>query len=159
MVSGDHKFSLFVQGFVIDEIGEIETFSRLANVPHEWFRLAGWEPWDDLGNRLHSDRAPEPLWRTLVANRALDGRHAQVSYAIAFESAIDNSTRENGIETTDLAKRSDPLQVEFLKRVAAVVWNRRLFKSARNYNLLGLAPKKALKGDGKRRFYHFIPSY
>ena len=152
MASGDHKFSLFVEGFAIDEIGEIGTFSSLANVPHEWFRLAGWDPWDDLGNRMHSDRAPERLWRTLVANRDLDGRRAPVSYAIAFESAIDESTRENGIETMALAKQSDPLQVEFLKRVAAVVWNRKLFKSARNHNLLGLAPKKALKGDGRRRF-------
>lgn len=145
---GENKFGLFVWGFVIDKIGEIETYSLFGNIPEEWFHLAGWYPWDDHGRRVPQSPPPERLWRTLVADRGPDGANAKVYYAKAFEYAIDNSTPTTGLETTNLAKRSNPILVEFLKRMMAVVWNRRLFKTA-DRGLLGLAPKKARENDGK----------
>jgi hypothetical protein len=143
----DQKFSLFVWGFAIDEIGEIGPFSQLGNVPVEWLHLAGWQPWDHLGKRIPGTPPPERLWRTLVADRGPEGVNAKVYYPKAFEYAIDNSTPDTGLETTNLAKRSNPILVEFLKRMMAVVWNRKLFKSARHGGLLGLAPKKAKDKD------------
>jgi hypothetical protein len=155
---GEQKFSLFVSGFVIDEIGEIQTFSQLGNIPVEWFDLAGWNPWDATGKRASDSYAPERLWRTLVADRGPNGENAKVYYPKAFEYAIDNSTPETGLETTNLAKRRNPILVEFLKRMMAVVWNRRLFKSEYHGGLLGLAPKKAQKSDGMKQNPFVSPS-
>ena len=142
------KHSLFVEGFIIDEIGPIEIYSQMGNIPPEWFQLAGWYPWDRKGKRDPENHPPENLWRTLVADRGSDGANPKLYYPKAFEYAIDNSTPHAGLETTNLTKRSNPILVEFLKRMLAVVWNRRLFKSARQ-GLLGLAPKKARAKDGK----------
>lgn len=138
----ESELSLFLYGFEIDSIGEIEVYAQLGNVPEEWFTLAGWSP------RSPKSSATEQLWRTLIADRGPDGSTPKVYYSKAFEFAVENSTPGAGLETTNLMKRSNPILVEFLKRMAAVVWNRSLFKSA-GYNLLGLAPKKARSGDSE----------
>ncbi|KAK3722403.1 hypothetical protein LTR37_002394 [Vermiconidia calcicola] len=142
----DQTQSLFVKGFILDQIGVIETYSQLGNVPPEWFELAEWYPWDHNGRRSPDSHPPERLWRTLVADRGPKGASAEVYYSKAFEYAIDNSTPHSGVETTVLAQRSNPILVEFLKRMMAVIWNRKLFKSA-VHEQLGLAPKKARQGD------------
>ena len=63
-----------------------------------------------------------------------------------FEYVVKNSTPKNGIETTELSKRHNSILVKYLKRMKAVLWNRKLFKSERDGHL-GLAPKKAKDGD------------
>jgi hypothetical protein len=145
----DRHRSLFVEGFIIDKIAEDEAPSHLGNVPVEWLHFAGCTPWDKKDNRIQDSHIPEPLWRTLVADRSPDGSSAKVYYAKAFEYAIDNSAPNTGVETTQLLTRRNPILTEFLKRMSAVVWNRRLFKSAQNGGLLGLAPKKAKAGDSE----------
>lgn len=117
-------------------------------MPREWFELAGWCPWDRKGKRNNETHPPEHVWRTLVGDRGQDGTSAKLYYKKAFVYAIDNSTRSAGLECQDLMNRSNSILVEFLKRMSAVVYNRCLFKSARD-KLLGLAPKQACKNDCK----------
>ncbi|KAK5113576.1 hypothetical protein LTR85_010804 [Meristemomyces frigidus] len=142
---GNEK-SLFVTGFVLDKIGLAENNSLNGEIPADWFKLAGWE--------IGRQNVPESLWRTLVADRGPDGKNTKVYYAKALEFAVKYSTPENGLETADLSKRQNPILVEFLDRMKAVVYNRKLFKSERD-NCLGLAPKRAKEGDFVlRQFTH-----
>ena len=144
----EDKFSLLVFGFILDRIGEIETFSQLGNIPAEWFYLAGWHPWDEKGN-YRAGGPPDQLWKTLVANRSLDGSSPKIYYSRAFEYAVKNSTPTTGLEATVLARRSNSIVMEFLERMTAVVWNRKLFRTADHGGLLGLASKRAKEHDRK----------
>ena len=149
-VTPEQNRSLFVTGFILDHIGEIELPSQEGNVPSEWFKLADWYPWDRAGKITIAKGSPPPerLWRTLVADRGPDGGNAKLYYPNAFEYAVKMSTPRVGIQTTKLSQRANPIMVEFLRRMTAVVCNRRMYRSARD-GLLGLAPKNAKEGDCK----------
>ncbi|KAK4546967.1 hypothetical protein LTR36_001699 [Oleoguttula mirabilis] len=134
--------SLLVTGFQLDVIGETAVHSANGDVPTEWFELAGWQSRD--GNGITDP--PEWLWRTLVADRGPDGTNARVYYARALKYAVEHSTPENGLETSALLYRSNEVVVDFLERMKAVIFNRKLFLSA-TYGNLGLAPKNAKAGD------------
>lgn len=135
----DDSQSLFVSGFVLDEIREIAKYSQEGNIPQSWLALAGWQ---------RDSYDPDRFWRTIVADRGPDGTNAKDYYAKALESAINNSTPGAGIETTRLMERGNSIWREFLERMMAVVWNLRLFESAM-FALLGLAPKYAHTGDSR----------
>ncbi|KAK3077745.1 hypothetical protein LTS18_009430, partial [Coniosporium uncinatum] len=56
--------SLFVSGFVFDVIGQATDKSQSGVIPKEWLEMGKWKAGKD---------PPEPLWRTLVADRAENG--------------------------------------------------------------------------------------
>ena len=143
---GENEYSLFLVGFVLDTINEIEDSSQVGNVPIEWLRLVGWDPRKDKGRERVAGRPPEMLWRTLVADRGPNGTFPPMYYQSALEYAVRKSTPTVGVETTALKSEGDPIMAEFLKRIEAVIWNRRLFRSSRDM-LLGVAPKQAKEGD------------
>lgn len=151
---GESERSLFVTGFVLDKVGEIEDASQNGHIPLEWMKLAGWNPWTKKGERNVASQAPDALWRTLVADRGPEGSNTKVYYRKAFEHAIKHSTFNAGLQTSELKQRGNSILVELLERVEAVVWNRRLFRSEREeFQFLGLAPKQAKTGDCK---YHSL---
>lgn len=134
--------SLFVTGFILDHIGPIEDYSHNGDIPADWLKLGNW------GLLKKQANPPEELWRTLVADRGSDGSNPKVYYPMALKFAAQYSTPENGLETANLLQRHNPILNDFLSRVKAVAFNRRLFRGEW-LRKLGLAPKEAKEGDCK----------
>lgn len=142
---------LFVTGFALDKVGHLSTYCQNGDIPMEWLEMGGWNPWSDMRPGKPASNVPNPpdrLWRTLVADRGPDGVNASIYYPEVFKYAVLHSTEENGLETSALSTRHNALLVEFLKRMKAVVWKRRMF-SSEQHDLLGVAPMEAAKGDGE----------
>lgn len=128
--------SMFLQGFVLDTVSTLEFPSQLGHIPPEWPTLAGWKP--------KTGPPPEAFWRTLVADRGPDGRDPPSFYGPAcdtvFQEAMDDT-----LDTSMLINHGSSVISDFLKRVQAVIWNRRMMLTANSW--LGLAPKAAREGD------------
>jgi len=128
--------SMFLRGFILDEVGALEFPSQLGHIPREWPIMGGWDP--------KFGPPSEEFWRTLVADRGPDGRDPLPFYPRAckhiFQHAIDDT-----LDTSILINHGSSVIADFLKRVQAVIWNRRLMRTKRSW--LGLAPKGARPDD------------
>ena len=82
------SFTMCVEGFILDEVGEACDASSLGNVPAKWPGFAGW--------RRKSDNVPEAFWRTLVADRGPHGQNPPTFYPRACKEAL-RPTVEDGI--------------------------------------------------------------
>ncbi|KAI1177465.1 heterokaryon incompatibility protein-domain-containing protein [Nemania sp. FL0916] len=133
-------YSLYVKGFIFDEVVEVTDASQNGYIPASWIELGNWkEP--------ESEYPPDSFWRTLVADRGRDNRNPPYYFARACrESAIKGGLRSGGINTKELVNNErNSIIAEFCRRVQAVIWNRRLFKT--KAGILGLGPKNVEKGD------------
>ena len=134
----DH-YSMFVYGFVCDQVQDVEMPSQSGNIPREWIEDLG--GWDDL-----DEDPPEDLWRTLVADRGKYGRNPPTYYARACKESINKGLRSGSLNTTELINDGRcSVVAEFFRRVQAVIWNRSLMKT--KSNALGLVGKTAQQGD------------
>lgn len=128
--------SMFLQGFVLDTVSQLEFPSQLGHIPPEWPALAGWKP--------KTGPPPEEFWRTLVADRGPDGRDPPSFYGPACETVFQEAT-DDTLDTSMLIIHGSSVISDFLKRVQAVIWNRRMMRTGNLW--LGLAPKGAQEGD------------
>jgi hypothetical protein len=131
--------SMFLRGFVLDEVGTVLPYSQLGNIPVEWLDLAEWDP-------RKPGPPPEPFWRTLVADRGPEGQKDPLAFypracKFVFRHAIDDT-----LDTGMFIEQGSSIIQDFLKRVQAVIWNRKLMRTRRS-NWLGLVPKGAKPGD------------
>ncbi|KAI1088697.1 heterokaryon incompatibility protein-domain-containing protein [Rostrohypoxylon terebratum] len=133
-------YSLYVKGFIFDEVEQVTDASQNGSIPATWLELGGWKD-------AKETHPPDEFWRTLVADRGKDNRNPPYYYARACsESAIKGGLRSGGINTTALINdERNSIIAEFCRRVQAVIWNRRLFKT--KAGILGLASDKVRKGD------------
>lgn len=124
-------YSLFLNGFILDEVEEVRDASQGGNIPSSWLDLAGWTN--------TTKNPPSEFWRTLVADRGRDNRNPPYYYATACrESAVKGGIKSGRIDTAALINNErNSIVAEFCRRVHAVIWNRRLFKTRRGK--LGLA--------------------
>ncbi|KAF2120188.1 heterokaryon incompatibility protein-domain-containing protein [Lophiotrema nucula] len=134
----DH-YSMYVNGFQLDTIAEVEEVARNGQIPREWADLAGWQ--DAKG------APPEAFWRTLVADRGRDGKNPPVYYSRACEESFLKGGYAGGaVNTTNLINRErNSIVAQFCRRVQSVIWNRALIKTEEGR--LGLVGRGALKGD------------
>jgi hypothetical protein len=133
---------LFVKGFIVDSVRQTAPPAANGAIPPQWFDLGRWED-------LKGSRSPEEFWRTLVADRDPDGLSTHPYYPWALEHVVHQSEEGKAINTSLIIQRvGNSTIAEFLKRVQAVTWNRRLFRTARE-DSLGLAPDAAREGDGE----------
>ncbi|KAH7063858.1 heterokaryon incompatibility protein-domain-containing protein [Paraphoma chrysanthemicola] len=132
-------YSMFIRGFRLDVIQEVEQVARNGQIPREWAELGGWE-----GAKGHP---PEPFWRTLVANRGKDGKNPPVYYSRACEESFKKGGLESGaVDTTALIDyERNSVVAQFCRRVQAVTWNRALVKT--KAGRLALVGKEVEKGD------------
>ncbi|KAF4334940.1 ankyrin and het domain protein [Fusarium beomiforme] len=128
--------SMFLQGFVLDTVSHLEFPSQLGHIPPEWPLLAGWKP--------KAGPPPEEFWRTLVADRGPDGRDPPSFYGPACETVFQEAM-DDTLDTSMLINHGSSVISDFLKRVQAVIWNRRMMRTGNSW--LGLAPKSAQEGD------------
>lgn len=133
-------YSLYVRGFIFDEVEQVTDASQNGSIPATWLELGGWKS----ATETHP---PDEFWRTLVADRGKDNRNPPYYYARACsESAIKGGLRGGGINTTALINdERNSIIAEFCRRVQGVIWNRRLFKT--KAGILGLASDKVREGD------------
>ena len=136
-------YSMYVKGFMLDTIDEVEQISRNGQIPQEWAELSGWT---DADSDSPSD-PPDVFWRTLVADRGKDGRNPPVYYARACkESFKKGGTGGGAVNTIDLINyERNSVVAQFCRRVQAVVWNRALIKT--RAGRLGLVGKNVKKDD------------
>ena len=112
-------YSMFVEGFIYDEIGRIQEIARDGNLPITWLTAGDWNN--------HNQDPPDELWRTIVANRGPDGRNALTFYPTAFKESLSNGRQGDILKTTYLINYGQcSIVAQFLRRIQAVIWNRRL---------------------------------
>jgi hypothetical protein len=98
-------------------------------------------------------KAPEKLWRTLVADRGSDGSLPPGYFHRVCLHCLVNDTQNGHINTKELLRKGQPTIVhDYLKRVQAVTWNRVFFEAdassdGEEEKLFGLGPPKASHGD------------
>ena len=112
-------YSMLVEGFIYDEIGTIQEIARDGNLPITWLTAGDWED--------HHQDPPDELWRTIVANRGPDGRNALTFYPTAFRESLRKGKKGDILKTADLINYGQcSIVAQFLRRIQAVIWNRRL---------------------------------
>jgi hypothetical protein len=131
-------YSMYVSGFVIDEVASTEIASQNGYIPEEWVKAAGW---DNL-----EEEPPNEFWRTLVADRGSDGGNAPIYGPRAFQLSVTKSSSGGYFNTTELINEGQSFIIsEFFRRVQAVIWNRRLVRT--EYGKLGIVRKDVQPGD------------
>lgn len=125
-------FSMYIRGFVFDEIEASTEPARTGQIPKEWATFGGWR--DAEGN------PPDQFWRTLVADRGRDGKNPPVYYSRACKECFRKGGFEGGaVDTKNLINyERNSVVAEFCRRVQAVTWNRTLIRTKKT-ELLGLA--------------------
>lgn len=105
------------------------------------------------------ERAPDAVWRTLVADRGPDGKTPPAWYHRACMTCLVADTTVGNIDTNQILQYKDTtkMQADYLKRVQAVCWNRTFIecsqyedadrKSGDGDKLFGIAPLEARAGD------------
>jgi hypothetical protein len=139
--------TLYAFGIKISEISEISSRIVDATIPKECLTMGGWKEGQP------TDKAPDKLWRTLVADRGPDGWNAPIWYRRACLYGLSQASLDGDINTGQLARdRSQPqMLVEYLRRVQSVIWSRKFFACTEDLDparhLFGLGPRRAEKGD------------
>ena len=132
-IDGKPVHSLMVTGFVLDEIDIIkDKVTCDAVVPEEWLTLGKW-----LDTKLPP---PDPLWKTLVGDRGLNGTGCPLSYPLCCAKALKASHSVRNLETSAITshpKMYESFVAGFCSRVQEVVVNRRLIMT-RKMKRLGL---------------------
>lgn len=139
-------FSMYVKGFVLDEITEVQHSSQSGCIPQDWAELGGWR--DPL-----KTNPPDAFWRTLVADRGRDGKNPPVYYSRACKTSFKKGGFESGsVNTTDLINNGrNSVVAQFCRRVQAAIWNRALAKT--KTDKLGLVARNVHVGDLVCIFY------
>ena len=134
------KFSMYVHGFVLDEIEGIQDSSQNGSIPKEWADVGGW-------TQIEKRPPPDEFWRTLVADRGRDGRNPPVYYSRACQESFMKGGHESGsVNTTDLINNERcSVVAQFCRRVQSVIWNRSLIMT--KSQKLGLVGRNVKKGD------------
>lgn len=131
--------SLFVDGMVLDEIDDLRVPAVEGSIPNEWLELSGWhEP---------KKEPPESFWRTIVGDRDHQGHNPPWYYRRACQYVFAQRVSGGALNIDRLMmSESSKIVIDYLKRVQAVVFNRRLIKTKVGQRL-GLVPDTAKEGD------------
>lgn len=107
-------YSLYLRGFIVDEVVYIAASSQGGSIPNKWIQLAHW---DDISQDL-----PDEFWRTLVADRGLYTHNTPYYYLRAYKEAIKKGGLSSGaIDTTKLLNDGSDIVAEFCRRVQSII--------------------------------------
>ncbi|KAI9696674.1 MAG: hypothetical protein M1820_008048 [Bogoriella megaspora] len=134
-----NHFSMYVKGFVLDRIKDVQPSSQNGSIPSEWAEFAGW--------RSMQGNPPDHFWRTLVADRGRDGKNPPVYYSRACKESFSKGSFHSGtVDTNGLIKdERNSVVAQFCRRVQAAIWNRALVRT--EGGKLGLVAKNVQAGD------------
>ena len=117
-------YSMSVIGFILDKVKKVERPSQNGNIPAKWFEACGWNRETD---EFPGDYQFEEFWRTLVADRARNGRNPPSYYARACKMSLKKGLGSGALNSTELIDNGRcSVVAEFFRRVQAVIWNRSL---------------------------------
>jgi Heterokaryon incompatibility protein (HET) len=119
-------YSMFVQGFVLDEVSTVEQIASNGNMPYQWLKPGGWTDTDQ--------KPPDAFWRTLVADRGHNGRNPPTYFPRACKESMKFKakikSKRGNLDSKKLINEGQcTIVAEFLRRVQAVIWNRLLMKT------------------------------
>jgi hypothetical protein len=135
----DDYESMFVEGFILDKVGQLEGRSQGGIIPSEWLNLGKWHD--------PSTPPPEEFWRTLIADRDPNGRNVPKFYATVCSQALRQGVKGGPINTDNIISHSGSSVVtDFTRRVQSVICNRKLIRTQRG-RYLGLVPEATRKED------------
>lgn len=135
------NITLSVKGFRVDTITQLGPRASEGIIFYEWLELGGCELSEN------GDKIPEKFWRTLVGDRGPHCSNAPSWYHRAMLYCLSHRTSD--INTKNLIaeyEAESSLVVDFLRRVQAVIWNRKFLTCAKG-DWVGLAPMAAQTGD------------
>ena len=136
-------FSMFVEGFILDQIHTICGPAGGGSIPAGWLDHIGWDPQREI---------PDHFWRTLVADRGPLGRNPPLYYARACQLAWRKRTGRNPLDTQGMIRdERSSIIADTLRRIQAVVWNKCLMTTTRGSR--GLVSEHAEPGDFICIFY------
>ena len=135
-----NEMSLFVHGIDSGTIKVVASVARAGCVPADWLSISKWYDF--------KSSPPEAFWRTLVADRSLEGSEPPPPfYARACQWAFDHTLPADDLNTLEMlsSTQTPSAVVTFLRRLQAVIWKRRLVETSSNR--IGLAPEGTMPGD------------
>ncbi|KAI1391136.1 HET-domain-containing protein [Hypoxylon trugodes] len=154
-LNGLHYHSLFVEGFILDEVKELKSSSQQGNIPNDWIVMAK-RIAREYAQRMPPEDAErmdldtgllDEFWRTLVADRSPTGENARRYYSRLLRHALRQGVQGDVLNTKDILNWGNCSVVgEVLRRVQSVIWNRKLMRT-KDGQRLGLAPQYSRKGD------------
>lgn len=139
----DNSEVMYAGGFCYDRVDTVAAHAIQGIIPRRWLQLGGLPK----GDSLSMASIDEAFWRTLVANRRLDGTLPPSYYPRAYLSCLGQSYGGHlNVNELLLKTRTHSVVAEFLERVQSVVWNRALFRTTAT-NRFGLTSAEAQTGD------------
>ncbi len=127
-----------VEGFILDAIHLEKPPALMGNIPPGWVYFLGWKNIEDP--------PPEKAWRSLVGDCGMGSIPPPGYYQRACEKVFRRVGPGSSLNIQQEILRSGPMTQEFLQRVEAVVWGRRLIKTEK-HGFVGLAPGATKKRD------------
>jgi hypothetical protein len=121
------EYSMFVRGFVLDEVSTLEHLASNGNIPYRWLKVGGWYNTDEY--------PPEKFWRTLVADRGHSGRNPPTYFPRACKESMKFKAQTMSKIGGNLDCRKliyegrCTIVAQFLRRVQEVIWNRQLMNT------------------------------
>ncbi|GCB17448.1 heterokaryon incompatibility protein 6, OR allele [Aspergillus awamori] len=123
---GKNPISMKVRGLLLGTVEEVSPRCSGGVVFQESLRLGGWEG-IDKGPKV----VPAKIWRTLIANRTLNGLSPPLWYQRACLRSLELTDMFSGGDL-NTGQLSDEVAFvrDYLRRVREVTWNRCFFKAA-----------------------------
>jgi hypothetical protein len=121
------EYSMFVRGFVLDEVATVEHLAANGNIPYRWLPAGGWGDTDT--------NPPDEFWRTLVADRAQNSHNLPTYFPGACKESMRYKARtmlKTGgyVDCRELIEEGGcTIVAQFLRRVQEVIWNRQLMRT------------------------------
>ncbi|KAK9783755.1 putative Heterokaryon incompatibility protein-domain-containing protein [Seiridium cardinale] len=134
-----------VMRFVLDTIGTKGSPAHEGIISSTWHELVDWSG--------SPEPVPDQLWRTLVADKGLDGkRYLPAYFPLACKWMFEQRKHGGDVDTTKIltSAQCPSIITEFMRRVQSVVMGKRLIRTEGRRGakqLLGLVPAKVEAGD------------
>ncbi|QIW95251.1 hypothetical protein AMS68_000769 [Peltaster fructicola] len=130
-------YSMYVEGFILDEITEVFEASQHGAIPGGWFEVF------DAGPESNQD--PDTLWRTLCANRSPSGP-PPYHFKWSIHEGIQNHPRKQDFNTEQLINMTQSgTWSQTFRHISDTIWGRRLIRTREGH--IGLASNEASAGD------------
>ncbi|KAI9686029.1 MAG: hypothetical protein M1822_004012 [Bathelium mastoideum] len=142
-----YRLALSATGFRLALIEQVSPRTVDGIVSYDGLKMAGWVRKAGLHN------IPDQLWRKLVADRRSDGSKAPSWWRRPCMYCLSKTSQDGDLNTSRLIDNNTfpETVLEYLRRVQAVVWNRKFFTCAKisshEKSLLGLGPRRTQEGD------------
>ncbi|KAK7917700.1 hypothetical protein PG985_011308 [Apiospora marii] len=148
-VSRKYNGSLYAKGIVLGEVQQASTRMAVGIVLKECLEMIGGIVRGDIGNICD---VSDHLWRILCANRDGNANGAPFLYRSSLLQLLAQVEDVGSLDTQELLSSvQDNHVADFLQRVQAVVWDRKIVRSQGRAglceDLVGLAPRGSGMGD------------